>query len=403
MRPLSITERSRRPFQPPRALPPAQEPSPRVRSPASRKRTPAASCVTRPVTASTVRCVALPPSSRLCLTPQITCRCLLPRTHTYPNRNRKPIMALDTGARLGRPRRVGRRRAGNPGDRDIVDKPGRIRENGRQAPLIRGRGSEANKIEARQQRGKAELLVLFRRQVDNDQTIDACVFCISQKPIYAVDIDRIVVAHENNGHVVVCASKRTHHIERLAQGLAGLERPLRGELDCRPIRHGIGKRHAELDHVRTRGWHRLQNGKGGLRPGIARGNESHQRCPAFRLQRSKFPVNARDAHVLLRGSPSRRRRRNAAMRTLIVPSMNIRTEPMNCTHSFFSSAGPEPSSLTFRKYKMYATDTMIRTHPLSFCMLIKTALDLISGPVHRGVVSRTRPRSRGPCRRGRIN
>src|ERR1700737_656415 len=53
-------------ISPPRALPPAQEP--RVRSPASRKRTPAASCATRPVTASTVRCVALPLSSRLSLT-----------------------------------------------------------------------------------------------------------------------------------------------------------------------------------------------------------------------------------------------------------------------------------------------------------------------------------------------
>src|SRR6516164_7716803 len=70
------------------------------------------------------------------------------------------------------------------------------------------------------------------------------------------------------------------------------------------------------------------------------------------------------------GNPLRLRSRIAAMRTLMVPSINITIEPMNCTHSLFSRMGPGVNSRTRRKYAIYATDATIKIQPTIFCLLI---------------------------------
>jgi hypothetical protein len=57
----------------------------------------------------------------------------------------------------------------------------------------------------------------------------------------------------------------------------------------------------------------------------------------------------------------------AARRTFMVPIMSTTIEMMNCTHSFFSRAGPDPNSRTFRKYTMKAVEKTTRTQPVIFC------------------------------------
>jgi hypothetical protein len=116
--------------------------------------------------------------------------------------------------------------------------------------------------------------IFLRRQIDDDQAIDAGGFCVDQKPVDAVDIDRVVVPHQDQRCRGVVAAKRAHHGEGLLQGHARLQRAQAGRLDRRPIGHRIGEGHADLDDVGAGFWQRLDNCKRGRKVGIA----SHQEC-----------------------------------------------------------------------------------------------------------------------------
>ena len=132
---------------------------------------------------------------------------------------------------------VGRRAAGDAGDGDVIDEAGRIREHRRQPPVVGGGRRQANEVESGRERRQAKLVVFLGRQVDHDQPVDAGGLGVAQKPLDAIDVDRIVVAHQHERRAVVVRAKGAHHGERFVQRLPGLERALRrqsGWPDRRP-------------------------------------------------------------------------------------------------------------------------------------------------------------------------
>jgi hypothetical protein len=97
-------------------------------------------------------------------------------------------VALDAGDSGGDLAGVGRGRAGDAGDRDVVDEARGVREHRRQALVVgRGRG-ETDEIEPGRERGQAQLLILLRRQVDDNEPIDAGGRRVGKKAVDAVDV-----------------------------------------------------------------------------------------------------------------------------------------------------------------------------------------------------------------------
>ena len=196
---------------------------------------------TRSATAFTVRGVALPSASRLA-------RWRRPGPSRPPRRRRLPAIARACSAVLTpkptatgrlvwrlmratawqRGRRIGRRRAGDAGDRDVVDEARRVGEHGGQALVVGRRRRQADEVEPGLERRQAELLVLLGRQVDDDQAVDAGGLGVGEEAVDAVDVDRIVVAHQHDRRRIVALAEGAHHGERLLHGLPGLERALAG-------------------------------------------------------------------------------------------------------------------------------------------------------------------------------
>ena len=141
------------------------------------------------------------------------------------------------------------------------------------------------------ERRQAKLVVFLGRQIDDDQPVDAGRLRVGEELVDAVDVDRIVVAHQHDRRVVVALAELAHHGERLLQRLPGLERALRRRLDRGAVRHRIGERHAELDHVGAGRRQRLEDRERGLGIGIAGGEEGHQRGAALALQIGKAVVD----------------------------------------------------------------------------------------------------------------
>ena len=106
---------------------------------------------------------------------------------------------------------IGRGRAGDAGDRDVVDEARGVREHRRQALVVGGRRREPDEVEPGLERRQAKLLVLLGRQVDDDQAVDAGRLGVGEKSVDAVDVDRIVVAHQHDRRRVVALAERAHH------------------------------------------------------------------------------------------------------------------------------------------------------------------------------------------------
>ena len=75
---------------------------------------------------------------------------------------------------------------------------------------------------------------------------------VGEKSVDAIDVDRIVVAHQHQRRGVVALTKAAHHFKRLLQGHAGVERAQAGGLDRRAVCHRVGEGHADLDDVGAR-------------------------------------------------------------------------------------------------------------------------------------------------------
>ena len=186
---------------------------------------------------------------------------MLGGAHAEADRDRQAGVALDARDRRRDVSRIGHGRTRDAGDGDVIDEARRIREHGGQALVVGRRRRQADKIHPGLERRQAQLLVLLGRQVNDDESVDAGGFRIPEKAVDAINVDRVVVSHEHQRRRIVGLAKRAGDFERLAHGLPGLERALRRHLDRRPVGHGIGERHAELDQIRAGSGEGAQNGE----------------------------------------------------------------------------------------------------------------------------------------------
>ena len=212
--------------------------------------------------------------------------------HAEADRDRQLGVTLDARDSLPDVGGIGRGRARDAGDRNVIDEARRILQHGRQPLVVGRRCRETDEVEAGLQRRHAQFVVFLGRQIDDDEPVDAGGFRVAEEFVDAVDVDRIVVAHQNDRRRVVALAEFAHQRERLHHRLAGIERAQSGRLHRRPVRHRIGERHAELDHVGARSGQRLDDRERGRLVGIARHQERHQRGAAFGFQRGKARVDA---------------------------------------------------------------------------------------------------------------
>ena len=189
--------------------------------------------------------------------------------------------------------------AGNAGDRDVVDEARRIGEHGRQPLVVGGRRGEADEIDAGLERRQAQFGVLLRRQIDDDQPIDAGGLGIGEKFFDAVDVDRIVVAHQHDRRRLIAGAEFAHEAKRLLHVGAGMKRAQTRGLDRRTIGHWVRERHAELDHVGAGLRQRFEDCERRGFVGIARHGEGDERGAAILLERSKAPIHPFGHRALL--------------------------------------------------------------------------------------------------------
>ena len=175
---------------------------------------------------------------------------LLRGAHAEADRDRQRGVALDARDRRRDPAGVGRRRAGDAGDRDVVDEARRVREHRRQPLVVGGRRREADEVEPGLERRQAQLVVFLGRQVDDDQPVDAGGLAHRRgsgrrrrcRSGCSSPSARSASRRRPCGTRAPCASVFFMSCPALSARSAG-------RLDRRPVGHRIGERHAELDHV----------------------------------------------------------------------------------------------------------------------------------------------------------
>ena len=126
------------------------------------------------------------------------------------NRNRQRGRLADPrhlARHLGDLRRLG---AGDAENRNVIDEAGGVGEHGRQPPLVGGGRGQADEVQAGPDGRQAQLVILLRREIDDDQAVDAGRLGVGQEAIDAIDVYRIVITHENErGPVVALRNCRT--------------------------------------------------------------------------------------------------------------------------------------------------------------------------------------------------
>ena len=157
-------------------------------------------------------------------------------------------------------------------------------EHGRGAVVIRRRCGQADEVDACGHGRDAKFVIFFRWQIDDDQAIDARFANIDQKLIDAIDINRIVIAHENNGCGLVAFAEIFHQLEGLFHGLAGGQRAKTARLNRRTIGHGVCEGHAQFNDVSARFWQTLYDFQGRVIVRVTRCDEGHKRGAALFLQ-----------------------------------------------------------------------------------------------------------------------
>ena len=118
------------------------------------------------------------------------------------------------------------------------------------------------------------------------------VFASDEKLVDAVDVDRIVIAHQHQRRRVVVLAEAAHHLQRLLQRHAGLQRAQARRLDRRAVRHRIGEGHADLDDVGARLRQRLDDVERGFGIGIAGHQEGDESRAALFCEFGEACVDA---------------------------------------------------------------------------------------------------------------
>ena len=131
-------------------------------------------------------------------------------------------------------------------------------------------------------RGQAQLLVFFRRQIDHDHAVRARCLGVGQKFLHAIDIDRIVIAHQDDRRVGVLAAEIRDELEHAFQLHPGVQRAQARRLDRGAVGHGVAEGHADFDDVGASLGQRLEDLQRNRRVGIAAHDESDERGAVFR-------------------------------------------------------------------------------------------------------------------------
>ena len=124
-------------------------------------------------------------------------------------------------------------------------------------------------MQARLVGGDAKLIILFRGQVDHDQPVDPGGLRVFEECGDAVGVDRVVVAHEDDGRLVVFLAEFGRHGEDAFQRLPGVERAEARLLDRWAVGHRVGEGEAQFDDVDAGGGEAAHDLKARLRRGVA--------------------------------------------------------------------------------------------------------------------------------------
>ncbi|MOA05290.1 hypothetical protein D3C78_1248830 [compost metagenome] len=211
---------------------------------------------------------------------------------TETDADRQVGMATQTGDRFLDVFQRGGTGAGHTGHRDVVDEAGAAVENGRQAHIVGGWRGQANEVQARGLRRVAQLAVMFGRQVDHDQTINASLLGFGNEARYAVHVDRVEVTHQHQRRFVVVLAELANHLQGFRQILFGTQRTDVGELDGRAVSHRVGEGHAQLDHIGASRRQALEDCQGGVIARVASGHEGHQGGTVLFLEFGKTRLQA---------------------------------------------------------------------------------------------------------------
>ncbi len=195
--------------------------------------------------------------------------------------DRQGRVTFDSGNRSTDRLGVGRRRPRHPSDGNVIDESAGVREHGGKANIIGRRSRQSDERQSCFQGRLAELIVLLRRAVDDDEPVDSRGQRVAEKRPDAINVDRIEIAHEDERRVWVPRAKRSDHLECRTQRLPSLQSALTGGLYGRTVRHRIRERHAEFDHVRSGCWKSTQDVERRARVGISRHDISDERRSAL--------------------------------------------------------------------------------------------------------------------------
>ena len=113
----------------------------------------------------------------------------------------------------------------------------------------------------------------------------------SEEGIDPVDVDRVVVAHEDQRRILVFLAELLNHFQRLGQGLPAFQSTLGGKLDRDTIRHRVGKAHSQLDDVGTGTRQAFEDFQTGVHIRVAGHDVGDKTRAAFSLQLSEFCVD----------------------------------------------------------------------------------------------------------------
>ncbi len=150
---------------------------------------------------------------------------------------------------------------------------------------------------------RAHAFSLFRRQIDDQQRIDACRGALRGIPSPASALDRIEITHQDDRCFGIAFAELGDGLENISGIDATLQRTFGAFLDDHAIGHRIGKRHAEFDHVGAGLHQRVHAGDRAIQARIAGGDERHQGFPALRVKLVQLQLHAvHGAHRLM---PSR--------------------------------------------------------------------------------------------------
>ena len=154
----------------------------------------------------------------------------------------------------------------------------------RQTLVVGGGRGEAHKGQTLAFQRRAKLGVFLRRDVHADHPVRASSRRVRGKLFKAIGEERIGVAHQHDGRVLVGLAEAFDEREHALERHAALKRADRGALDGRAVRHGIGEGHAKFQHVRALVGEALHHLQRGVRIGIPRHDIGDEACAVVRFQ-----------------------------------------------------------------------------------------------------------------------